>query len=639
MQKTFKRYTFIIITAAILSIFAVNFWLTLHALTSQQSKTFCAKIAQVIHTMENNQTELDVLMTNLDEDYLTRAKAAAYVLEWKEEAEQSVEELQRLAMLLDVDELHIIDERGIIVCSSVPQYIGLDMDDGAQSREFLVLLECGDEEAYLIQESQPNMAENRIMKYVGVCRKGGKGIVQIGLEPIRQMEAQEKNTYDYIFSIFPTDIGEEYFTVEEETGLYTIYSDGLRTISMNSEEETNRLRACQTGNFLRMKDGVVRYVVARQYQDVLIGIAVSGDILFRNLWYDLMNTLLSLLCVEAVIIVLLNYLLKKKVVDGIHDILQALSRISGGNLDTVVEVGGNQELEELSSGINAMVKSIVHTSDRIARIIDMSEIPLAVFEYTSDMKQVFITSGLREMFGLSSEQMAELCKDTGSFYQKIQEIMGEPVEGEKNIYRISERKYIRLHLSLEGEEYLGVVTDVTKDALEKQQIQYDNNHDQLTGLKRYRYFKRCAAEILAGMPAGKICGVVMIDLDAFKSVNDTFGHDVGDSYLQSFAAMLKELPKNHCITARRSGDEFCIMIYNYQDREGIVRLLRMFWASMEERKIRLSENCEKTIRASGGFAWTGHAEMDLNLLLNRADEALYQSKNEQKGYFTEYVLK
>ncbi len=639
MQKIFRKYTFIIITFAILSILVINFWFAMHSLKSQQFKTFCTKIDQVIHTMENNQNELGVIMTNLDEDYLTRAKAAAYVLEQNDEAMQSVEELQQLAVLLDVDELHIIDERGIIVCSSIQQYIGIDMHDGEQTREFLQLLEGDGDEEYIIQDSQPNMTEGRIMKYVGVCRKGKKGIIQVGLEPIRQMEAQVKNTYDYIFSIFPTDIGEEYFTVECGTGLITTYSEGLRKMSKNTDYETDRLRQCEKGGFLRMKDGIARYVVTRQYEDVLIGVAVPREILFRNLWRNLLNTLVCLLFMEAVIIVLLNYLVKRKVVDGIHDILLALGRITEGNLDTAVAVRGNQELEELSRGINAMVKSIVHTSDRIARIIDMSEIPLAVFEYTSDMKQVFITSGLKEMFELSAEQMAELCSDTESFYHKIQKIMGEPVEGEKDTYRISDSKYIRMHLSLEGEEYLGVVTDVTKDVLEKQQIQYDNNHDQLTGLKRYRYFKSCAAEILANMPPGKICAMVMIDLDAFKSINDTFGHDIGDIYLQSFAGMLKELPENHCMTARRSGDEFCIMAYNYQDREGIVRLLSMFWSSLEKKKVKLSEQYTKTICASGGFAWTGHAEMDIDLLLNQADEALYKSKNEQKGYFTEYISK
>ena len=62
----------------------------------------------------------------------------------------------------------------------------------------MTLLESGDN-AYLIQEAQPNAAENRIMKYVGVARKRRRGIVQVGFKPTRQMEAISRNTYDYIF--------------------------------------------------------------------------------------------------------------------------------------------------------------------------------------------------------------------------------------------------------------------------------------------------------------------------------------------------------------------------------------------------------------------------------------------------------
>ena len=73
-----------------------------------------------------------------------------------------------------------------------------------------------------------------------------------------------------------------------------------------------------------------------------------------------------LFVIEMVIILLMDYLLKRKVVDGIYRILGNLNRISNGNYDTVMNVGGNPEFEELSSGIQTMVKSILSSSDRIS---------------------------------------------------------------------------------------------------------------------------------------------------------------------------------------------------------------------------------------------------------------------------------
>ena len=120
--------------------------------------------------MENNSKELAELNKNLDTDYLTRAKAAAYVMDHQKEVSLNVKEMQYLAKLLNVDEIHVIDENGYIVSGSVSKYIGINMDDHKQTKEFLSLLDNDndDEDAYLIQDPQPNAAENKIMQYVGV---------------------------------------------------------------------------------------------------------------------------------------------------------------------------------------------------------------------------------------------------------------------------------------------------------------------------------------------------------------------------------------------------------------------------------------------------------------------------------------
>ena len=125
MQKTFIKYTFFIVTTAILLILFVHFLFNLNMLERQQYDTFYAKTEQMIHTLKNNREELDQLNESLDEDYLTRAKAASYVMDRQQEVSIDVEQMQYLADLLNVDELHVIDEKGIIVSASVPEYVGI----------------------------------------------------------------------------------------------------------------------------------------------------------------------------------------------------------------------------------------------------------------------------------------------------------------------------------------------------------------------------------------------------------------------------------------------------------------------------------------------------------------------------------
>lgn len=510
MQKTFIKYTAAIMTLAILLILFINFLLSRRTLENQQFNTFYTKIEQVIHTLENNRMELALIKENLDEDYLIRARAAAYVMERQEEIITDVPQMQYLARLLNVDELHVIDENGIIAYGSVSQYVGIDMADHEQTRPFLDLLESTEEDAYFIQEPQPNAAEDKVMQYVGVARKGQKGVVQVGFVPERQLEAQSRNTYDYIFSRFPMDVDEELFVLDRTTGEILGHSGTMEQTFTEECYQLDVLLRCMKGAYQKGADGRRRYVVSRSYDDVLICAALPADVIFRKLMENTFYTLIYLLFVEAVVILLLYCLAKWKVTNGIHRIIDNLSSITEGNLDTTVEVGGNREFEELSGGINTMVKSIINLSDRISAIIDISGIPLAAYEYGSGEEHVFATSGIGKLLEIPTEKVKELCRNADAFDRYMSWITRDAVEGEEDVYRINDRKYIRIHMSESQKRKLGVITDVTTDMMEKSRMRYENTHDALTRLYKYRHFQQLAKEILENMPQGKVLSLIHI---------------------------------------------------------------------------------------------------------------------------------
>ena len=636
MQKISIKYTVVIMTTAIFLILFINFLFSLHTLKNQQFESFNIKTEQVIHTLENNQEELKIMNENLDEDYLTRAKAAAYIFERQKEIKMNVKEMQYLAKLLNVDELHLIDGNGIIIAASVSKYVGFDMSCHKQTRAFVEILESDDEDAYLIQEAQPNAAEDKIMKYVGVARKDQKGVVQVGFKPIRQLEAESRNTYEYIFSKFPTDIGEELFVSDCNTGEILGHSDGMDRQFNDEYYKLKELAGCTEGAYKKDKNGRVMYVTSTRYGNVLICHAVPGNVIYSKLWKTTLSTFIYLLFVEIAVILLLNYLVKRKVVDGIHGVIEDLSAIANGNLDTIVAAKGNREFEKLSWGINTMVKSIVSISDRISAIIEISGVPLAAFEYEDGVKNVFATRGLGQLLDIPVCRADELFRNSDMFGRYIHKITEEPIEGEKDIFQISDVKYIRIHMTESSNRYLGVVTDVTDTMTERNKLKYENTHDHLTGLYKFQHFKKLAAEVLQKMPEGEVCAVVMLDLDYFKSVNDTFGHDAGDKYLQGFSDVMKSMSEKHFLTARRSGDEFCMIIYNCGSREDIIGFLDGFYEVLGKTYVKLSSTESRTISASAGFAWTADSSMNITTLLNHADEALYEMKRNAKGSYEEY---
>lgn len=80
-------------------------------------------------------------------------------------------------------------------------------------------------------------------------------------------------------------------------------------------------------------------------------------------------------------------------------------------------------------------------------------------------------------------------------------------------------------------------------------------------------------------------------------------HDVGDKYLESFAALLKGLPQEHCLVSRRSGDEFCIFICGFQDISEIQKILKELWRKLREEEAVITQDVIRRIRASGGVAY------------------------------------
>lgn len=636
MQKTFIKYTAAIMTSAILLILFINVLLSKYSMENQQFNSFQAKIGQVIHTIDNNRQELALLRNNLDEDYLVRARAATYVVDMQEEVSMNVSKMQYLAKLLNVDELHVIDENGIIASASVPQYVGIDMSLDKQTRPFLALLESDGEDKYLIQDPQPNAAEGKVMQYVGVARKTQKGFVQVGFEPKRQLEAQERNTYDYIFSRFPTDVGEELFVVDSKTGEILGHSGGLEKDFSAECYQLESLLECEMGAYKTGADGKQRYVVSRKHEDVLICAALPESELRETLYENTFLTLIYLCIIEAAVILLLNYLVKRRVMDGINRINEDLSSITAGNFDTIVSVGGSAEFEGLSNGINTMVASIVNISNRMSAIIEISNMPLAAFEYESALNHVFVTAGVGKLLDITDKEMSVFHKDADAFDRYIKQVTETPVDGETDVYQIHDEKYVRIHMSQSSEGKLGVITDVTSDIMEKKRMRYENIHDALTGLYKFQYFKQKAEEILHKMASGSACAIVMLDLDCFKEVNDTFGHDVGDKYLQSFSAVMKDMPTDHVLTSRRSGDEFCMMIFECEDREEIVTYLDDFYDKLGKNKVTMSQTETRVISASAGFAWTKDPNADISGLLGQADEALYAVKRDTKGRFGEY---
>ena len=151
--------------------------------------------------------------------------------------------------------------------------------------------------------------------------------------------------------------------------------------------------------------------------------------------------------------------------------------------------------------------------------------------------------------------------------------------------------------------------------------------DTLTGLPNRRALDVWAPRQLSAAARHDFSiWAVLVDLDMFKTVNDTFGHDAGDTVLKTLAEILKANTRQSNICARWGGEEFLLMI-THVDRENANTAVERIRKQFEAKKF-IFENSSITVTASFGIArFRGTKPPDLSALVASADTALYAAKS------------
>lgn len=162
---------------------------------------------------------------------------------------------------------------------------------------------------------------------------------------------------------------------------------------------------------------------------------------------------------------------------------------------------------------------------------------------------------------------------------------------------------------------------------EMEQLRRVATTDPLTGLGNRRGFEE-ATKRLRQVPEGAAVALVMMDLDEFKLVNDTFGHARGDSVLTAFAHILKEAAPAGTGRFRIGGDEFALLLHGTES-DAAVKLAETIRRSAIDRLVH-------GVTVSAGVAVLGAADRDDSLLRQQADAALYEAKLKGRNLVIRY---
>lgn len=489
------------------------------------------------------------------------------------------------------------------------------------------------------------------------------GIVGIGvsLDYFNYILAQNEIGIDNYSSYYlgVTEDGTNYKTVLAEGSYYNseLVADSILRLEKRSDQLYDAYFDKQTEAIAAAASTMKLYNTNTPFEMQQWGIVglVRENILFESLYY-LKKALVIALLISFVVSFIGAIFLTTGITNPLHLLMKSLKGISVHKI--ILSRTGVKEFDELAGEIERLSASIYKAGSKVADIIEKSDLSLGICEFNEGgilEKNIFCTKKFMEILQLPMGNWSNNYINKAAFLRLTSEIhdkaAAEPEEADTHwfIKKDGNKRFIKVKIvedTVEGaKNKLIIVMDVTSEIEEKHKIMHDRDYDVLTNLYNRRAFVKKVTALLDG----KICktGVLSIwDLDNLKYMNDTYGHDIGDQYIRLLADTLRRNHQSNLITARMSGDEFMVFMYN-QNVDEICAKLRDIHSQFIKEKITTSDGQIISVSVSAGMSIYKTDAYEFGELLRYADFAMYEVKKKEKGaislfdrdsYVKDYIL-
>lgn len=231
------------------------------------------------------------------------------------------------------------------------------------------------------------------------------------------------------------------------------------------------------------------------------------------------------------------------------------------------------------------------------------------------------------MRGVASELLSR--KDFNHAETHLRRALSEG-RGRKVMLRLADGRHIEFS-AREGREELGVITfeEVTQRVEAEARVRYMARYDSLTNLPNRAYFHEMVSELMAAGDPDRLCGLTILDLDDFKSINDTLGHPVGDALIYAVAERLLVFADDGVKISRFGGDEFMIFFNRVEDEADFAERLDRIFSELQG-DVDVAGHALR-IQASAGAVVVPARENDMDAITVKADLALYNAKDQGKN--------
>jgi diguanylate cyclase (GGDEF)-like protein/PAS domain S-box-containing protein len=311
-----------------------------------------------------------------------------------------------------------------------------------------------------------------------------------------------------------------------------------------------------------------------------------------------------------------------------------ISKMMGERTKYIVSLRDMSEISKINKDLEEKERRFRVLFNSISEAVLLFPIPrrgkFEKFVEVNDITSTFLNRTREEILNLTLDDIVAPGKDKDALIEKL--ILREYANGIQAEFISKDSQNICVEIDIKkchiGDQdmVLLIARNVTEKKLLENKLNYLAFHDHLTGLpNRTLFSERVQYEIARAKRKRTYLGVMFLDLDRFKKVNDTQGHQMGDDLLQIVSMKLQETIRETDILARMGGDEFAILVPDLKDKSEIKPLASRILCLFEEPFI-VNNNSFK-LGISIGISTYPYDAKSYEELLTNADTAMYKAKN------------
>lgn len=451
MKKIILKNIFIgsIISLAIMAVMVFG----LEVLISRKNaeETAQMRIADAVERLADGKAEIAELTENLDKEYISKTNAFAWMIKYNPSIINNASELEKIRQLLEVDELHVTDENGIIRWGTIPEYFGFDFAKSEQTKPFLPILE--DDTLEMAQEAQPSGTVGKWFQYISVPRRDKKGIIQIGMEPVRLENTLANSQPDVILKEMTVGNSGTMFALSKADMTVAALFDrdyvGKAAADIGLED-SDIAKLLKKSAFINIC-GSTYLAKCTETDDYYVGAIVPLKEVMGEAASTAVIVFILSVAVIALLAVLVNRAVAKHIISGLSRIEEDMQLIKDGNSDIRIDVRSCEEFCILSDDINNMLDSIrskvketemlnQSMTELLKKITDVSK---NINAYSDEMQNVSaqISDG-------SSSQAATI-EELSATFASISREVNESAIAANNANQISQNTGLKLKSSSE----------------------------------------------------------------------------------------------------------------------------------------------------------------------------------------------